>query len=287
MEVPMMEKQFMDRIQNSINYVEDHLYEKLDIEYIAKAAFMSQSSFYTIFSNILDTTIKDYIRKRRLSLSAYDLIYSNSSVLDLALKYQYYTSESYSRSFKKLFGISPKKYKEMNIFVNVFPRVVLYYNNLSGGDFMISKEMNKDLIIKEIHALSNGYVLDIDIDGFMKVNDNYGYDIGDKVLIEVPKRIKEVLNNHKLDVDVVRISGDEFAVIIKDQSRSFIEQLSADIINIMSSDFIFDEVTLPITVSIGISDFTVDCNNEAAIKNANSAMLFAKINGRNQYKLAE
>ena len=41
----MMEKQFMDRIQNAINYVEDHLYEKLEIENIAKAAFMSQSSF--------------------------------------------------------------------------------------------------------------------------------------------------------------------------------------------------------------------------------------------------
>lgn len=282
----MMEKQFIDRIQNAINYVEDHLYEKLDIEHIAKVAFMSQSSFYLIFANILDTTIKDYIRKRRLSLSAYDIIHSNLSVLDLALKYQYYTSESYSRSFKKLFGISPKKYKETNLFVNVFPRVALNYNNLSGGDFMISKEMNKDLIIKKIHALSNGYVLDIDIDGFKQINDGYGYDIGDKVLIEVPKRIKEVLNNHQLDIDVVRISGDEFAVIIKDQPINFIEQLSADIINIMSSEFIFDKLSLPITVSIGISDFTVDCNNEEVIKNANSAMLLAKTNGRNQYKLA-
>jgi len=85
----------------------------------------------------------------------------------------------------------------------------------------------------------------------------------------------------------VRISGDEFAVIIKDQSRDFIEQLSADIIDIMSSQFVFDELSLPITVSIGISDFTIDCNNEEAIKNANSAMALAKINGRNQYKLAE
>lgn len=283
----MMEKQFMDRIQNAINYVEDHLYEKLEIEDIAKAAFMSQSSFYLVFSNILDTTIKDYIRKRRLSLSAYDLIYSNLNVLDLALKYQYYTSESYSRAFKKLFGISPKKYKEINLFVNVFPRVALNYNNLSGGDVMINKEMNKELLIKEIHALSNGYVLDIDIDHFKKINDTYGHDIWDKVLIEVPKRIKEVLNKHQLNVDVVRISGDEFAVIIKDHSRDFIEQLSADIINIMSPEFIFDELSLPITVSIGISDFTIDCNNEEVIKNANSAMALAKINGRNQYKLAE
>jgi AraC family transcriptional regulator len=95
------------------------------------------------------------------------------------------------------------------------------------------------------------------------------------------------MKNLILNILLRRLSGDEFAVVIKDQSRSFIEQLSAEIINIMSSEFIFDEVALPITVSIGISDFTVDCNNEAVIKNANSAMLLAKINGRNQYKLAD
>jgi AraC family transcriptional regulator len=55
----------------------------------------------------------------------------------------------------------------------------------------------------------------------------------------------------------------------------------------MSSQFVFHELSLPITVSIGISDFTIDCNNEDVIKNANSAMALAKINGRNQYKLAE
>ena len=84
----------------------------------------------------------------------------------------------------------------------------------------------------------------------------------------------------------MRISGDEFAVIVKDQPINFIEKLSADIINIMSSEFIFDKLSLPITVIIGISDFSVDCNNEEVIKNANSAMLLAKLNGRNQYKLA-
>ena len=55
----------------------------------------------------------------------------------------------------------------------------------------------------------------------------------------------------------------------------------------MSPEFIFDDLSLPIAVSIGISDFTVDCNNEDVIENANSAMLAAKVNGRNQYKLAE
>lgn len=283
----MIEKQLINRIQNAIDYVEDHIYEKIDIECIAKTAFMSQSSFYMIFSAVLDTTVKDYIRKRRLSLSAYDLVQSDLSILDIALKYDYCTYESYSRAFKKLFGISPQRYREKNFYTNVFPRIFLTYYSLCGGDPMISREMNKELIIEKIQALSNGYILDIDIDHFDIINKNYGYNIGDKVLVEVPQRIKKVLRENDLDTDVTRINNDEFAVIIKDKSKYLIERLSENIIHAMSSEFIFDELSVHLTVSIGISNFTVDCSNEKAIKNANNAMILAKKGGRNGYKLLE
>lgn len=283
----MIEKQLIDRIQNAIDYIEDFLYEKIDIETIAKIAYMSQSSFYIIFSNVLGTTVKDYIRKRRLSLSGYDLVKSDNSVLDIAIKYQYCTYESYSRAFKKLFGVSPKKYREKNLYTNVFPRVNLTYKNLNGGIDMINKEMNRDVIINGISSINSGFILDIDIDHFDQINKKYSYNIGDKVLIEVPERIKTVLNNNNLDVEITRINADEFAVIIKDKSKDFIEKISSDIINIMAKKFIFDEVCLNVTVSIGISDFTIDCNDEEVIKNANDAMILAKRNGRNQYKLCK
>lgn len=279
----MVEKQLVQRIQKSIDYIEDHLLEKIVIEDIAKITFMSQSSFYIVFSSVLGTTVKDYIRKRRLSLSAYDLIKSDRSVLNIALKYQYCTYESYSRAFKKLFGISPKKYREKNVYTNVFPRVALTYFSLVGGDLMIDREMNKDIIVKKINGLQKGYILDIDIDHFEEINNNYGYNIGDKVLIKVPERINEVLSYHKVDADVTRINNDEFAVIIKDKSEDFIVKLSADIIQAMSQVFIFGELSVNLTVSIGISDFTVHSNDKEVIRNANKAMLQAKRNGKNQY----
>lgn len=280
-----MEVQLINRIQNAIDYIEDNLYEKIEIEDVARTAFMSLSSFYTVFSSLLGTTVKDYIRKRRLSMSSYELVNSDLSVLDIALKYQYNTYESYSRAFKKLFGISPQNYREKNLYTNVFPRITLIYNDLSGGNYMVSREMNKDIVFEKINAVSNGYVLDIDIDHFDSVNKNYGHDIGDKLLVEVPERIKKVLIKHNLNVDVTRIKNDEFAVIIKDQSKAFIEKLSEDIINAMADKFVFDDLSFHATVSIGISNFSVEYNNEEIIKNANDAMLLAKENGRNQYKL--
>jgi len=61
--------------------------------------------------------------------------------------------------------------------------------------------------------------------------------------------------------------------------------LSDDIINAMSSEFVFDELSVPVTVSIGISDFTAHSNDEEVIQNANNAMLLAKRNGKNQYAM--
>lgn len=280
-----MEVQLIYRIQNAIDYIEDNLYEKIEIEDAARAAFMSLSSFYIVFSSLLGTTVKDYIRKRRLSMSSYELVNSSLSILDIALKYQYNTYETYSRAFKKLFSISPQNYRGKNLYTNVFPRITLIYNDLSGGNYMVSREMNKDIVFEKINAVSNGYALDIDIDHFDSVNKNYGHDIGDKVLVEVPERIKKVLIKHNLNVEVTRINNDEFAVIIKDQSKAFIEKLSEDIINAMADEFVFDNLSFHVTVSIGISNFSVEYDNEEIIKNANDAMLLAKENGRNQYKL--
>ncbi len=281
-----MEIQLIERIQRSIDFIEENLYERINLEDTAKAALMSLSSFYAVFSNILGTTVKDYIRKRRLSLSALELVDSNYTILDIALKYQYYSSEAYSRAFKKLYGLSPKDYRLRGLYIDIFPKITLNYINKTGGNVMINREMNKDVVINNINSSSNGFVLDIDIDHFDNINKNYGFEIGDKILIEVPNRIKAVLENYNIKTEVTRINNDEFAVIIKNESKELITKLSKDIIASAEPKFIFGETIVKLTLSIGISEFSFGSNNEEVIKNANEAMLNAKKNGRNQYSLS-
>ncbi|QUI23404.1 diguanylate cyclase [Vallitalea pronyensis] len=281
----MVDKQLAERMQDAIDYIEEHLLEKITTEDISKSIYMSKSSFYNIFSSILGTTVKSYIRRRRLSLSAKDLIHSDESILNIALQYQYSTYESYSRAFKRLFGISPQQYRHENVYTNMFPRVVLTYHSYEGGNVVVNRQINKDAFLEQMGHIVNGFVLDIDIDAFDRINANYGYYTGDKVLVAIPKRINKVLKSYQLDVTATRINGDEFAVIIKDQTKEIVKAISADIIKAVEVEpFVFNDVKFNVTVSIGISDFTVD-NHARVMKHANEAMLSAKNKGRNQYQL--
>jgi AraC-like DNA-binding protein len=54
-------------------------------------------------------TIGEYIRNRRLSLAAQDLLQSNSKIIDIAMRYQYDTQESFSKAFTRFHDIPPSK----------------------------------------------------------------------------------------------------------------------------------------------------------------------------------
>lgn len=114
-------------LNQMINYIEDHLTE--DIEYIklAQIVGVSEYSLQRIFSFIANMSLSEYIRKRRLSKAFEELKTTNIKVIDVAIKYNYDSSISFSRTFKKLFGISPKDCRNTNIEYKLFP--VLLFNN--------------------------------------------------------------------------------------------------------------------------------------------------------------
>ncbi|MCD6104626.1 MAG: helix-turn-helix transcriptional regulator, partial [Thermosipho sp. (in: Bacteria)] len=105
-----MNNKVIDCIKSSIDYIEKNLLEDIYLEDIAKNANMSVSLYSKIFKNLFGLTVKEYIIKRRMSLAAKDLIFTNDSILNIALKYGYSGYEQFSRAFKKIFHISPTKY---------------------------------------------------------------------------------------------------------------------------------------------------------------------------------
>lgn len=102
-------------IQQSIEYIEQRLGEELTLKEIAQAMHYSEYHFHRTFLYWVGDTVTSYIRKRRLSKAAEALIYSDKKILDIALEYGFGSHESFTRSFRKLYGMMPSECRKLDM----------------------------------------------------------------------------------------------------------------------------------------------------------------------------
>jgi diguanylate cyclase (GGDEF)-like protein/PAS domain S-box-containing protein len=126
-------------------------------------------------------------------------------------------------------------------------------------------------------------LLFIDLDQFKKINDSLGHHIGDEVLIEASKRLKE---NLREEDTLARLGGDEFTIILKDiKNIQDVSAVSQKIIQAIKKPIELHGHTLHISLSIGISLYPQDSlNAHDLIKYADTAMYKAKDEGRDNFQ---
>jgi diguanylate cyclase (GGDEF)-like protein/PAS domain S-box-containing protein len=122
-------------------------------------------------------------------------------------------------------------------------------------------------------------ILFIDLDYFKEVNDAYGHEIGDSLLIKVAKRINETIRETDT---VARLGGDEFVVILSQmENENDINKVAKLIINKLSIPFDLNGITVTISASIGISIYPKDSLVEKELLiYADKAMYDAKKDGK-------
>jgi len=123
----------------------------------------------------------------------------------------------------------------------------------------------------------------LDIDGFKAINDQYGREAGDKLLVIFAKRIVETLREGDT---LARISGDEFVVLLP-ELEEITDCLSVldRILHAASTPVVINDVTLNVSASIGVAIYPHDdVHTDELIRHANQAMYLAKQAGRNSYQ---
>jgi AraC family transcriptional regulator len=101
-----------ERLQNSINFIESNLDNTVKLEDLAKIACYSPYHYHRVFKQAVGQTPVDYLRKRRLARSAQELACTDERIVDIALKYQFSSQESFTRAFTHEYGISPAKFRK-------------------------------------------------------------------------------------------------------------------------------------------------------------------------------
>ena len=124
----------------------------------------------------------------------------------------------------------------------------------------------------------------LDLDNFKPVNDNYGHEVGDHLLVEVAERIK--MNLREEDT-VSRQGGDEFALLLNDiESFAQCEQTIERIHHALTKPYLINGYPHQVTASTGITLYPTDDGDiDTLLRHADHAMYEAKQSGRNRYHL--
>ncbi|MGN0573233.1 MAG: helix-turn-helix transcriptional regulator, partial [Acutalibacteraceae bacterium] len=125
----------VDSLQKGIDYIENNLAGEIDNVKLQSITSMNVVQFQKTFLGITGYTVGEYIRNRRLTISAFELINSKSSVLDIALKYGYDSSEGFSRAFREFHGVNPNEVKKGKTNFNLFNKITLEIK-VNGGSKM-------------------------------------------------------------------------------------------------------------------------------------------------------
>lgn len=104
--------EWLHSINKAVEYIEENLCEEISVEAVSAHVYSSYSNFSRIFYLVTGVTLSEYIRNRRLSQAGYDLLTTDAKVIDVALKYQYDTAESFSKAFSRFHGIAPSEAKK-------------------------------------------------------------------------------------------------------------------------------------------------------------------------------
>lgn len=116
--------EWVERLNQSINYIEEHLTGEIDYEQLGRIACCSAYHYQRMFTYMAGISLAEYIRRRKMSLAAADLQSGNERIIDIAEKYGYQSPTAFTRAFESFHGIAPSSVKGEGVCVKSFSPIM-------------------------------------------------------------------------------------------------------------------------------------------------------------------
>lgn len=114
---------WLERMNRTMAYIEENLQGEIDLLAASRIACLSPSGLQRFFSIVADMPLSEYIRRRRLTMAAFELTYTDVKVIDLAMKYGYDSPEAFARAFGALHGVPPSMARSQGVHLKAYPRI--------------------------------------------------------------------------------------------------------------------------------------------------------------------
>lgn len=127
--------EWVEKLNQSMDYIEENLTKELDYEQLGRVACCSSYHFQRMFTYMAGMTLSEYVRRRKMSLAAEDLLGGDEKIIDLALKYGYASPTAFTRAFESIHGASPTAVRSERLSVKTFPPI-RFSISVRGGQEM-------------------------------------------------------------------------------------------------------------------------------------------------------
>ncbi|MED1800581.1 bifunctional diguanylate cyclase/phosphodiesterase [Brevibacillus porteri] len=218
------------------------------------------------------STRKEYMVECRINTQRNDVIWTESKINPIADE-----EGNVTKLLLVTRDVTDRKQSEETIHHLAYHDALTDLPNRRMYVQQLSKEM-----MQAKRFQSNLAVLFLDMDRFKDVNDSFGHDVGDMLLIEASKRLQACLKPGDV---VARLGGDEFTIMQNHlQDRSEASALAEQIMNQLQRPFELEGHVFNVSCSIGIALYPQDGDNpEDLLKRADTALYTVKSRGKNGY----
>ena len=264
-------------------YIFEQIVSKLKI--IALVSFLFFGLCSVFFAFLLNHTIVRHIKKIATLATAPSRLNAKSF---MPIRISRSHSPDEITALLDALNYSQRKHIELSIEKASYESLLSFQANHDILTTLPNRRHFNNYLETQLQALkesSNPFalaVLFIDLDGFKKINDGQGHDVGDTILQETAARFGQLL--HKYDGYISRFGGDEFIAVIENCGHNTVEDLAQQLIDSLIDPLVVENKKIHIGCSIGIS-FAPDDGFDAKelIEKAGSVMHQAKDAGHNTY----
>jgi AraC family transcriptional regulator len=130
---------YIDKIQKSLDYIEENLCENITLDDLASKALCSKFHYHRIFQGLVGYPVAQYIKQRKLSVAANNLLNTNSKITDIAMDFGFNSHAVFDRAFRNFYGLTPSEYRNRKAPIELYEKI-----NLIGREF---DDNNKCLVI--------------------------------------------------------------------------------------------------------------------------------------------
>jgi len=156
---------WLNRMNKAMDYIESNLAGEISYDIIAQTACCSTYHFQRMFSFITSVPLSEYIRRRRLTLAAFELQTSDMKIIDAAYKYGYESPEAFSRAFKKQHGVMPTSARKKGVSLKAYPKMTfsIFIKGDNEMNYRIEEKEAFDMvgISKEISTIDGQNFIEI------------------------------------------------------------------------------------------------------------------------------